>query len=560
MNKEFYLIPIAIICCILLFGTDIQLAYGATVTSIEPTGGTLADTADCTDVTGGNDIIWLNCSDTSTLYAINDSTFAVIAEVVTSASLNRLQACTVGSCVYLLDPTANRVSKYELSGVTITRTAFWDAPCNIDAEFNYDSEGFLWGLCLATDRIVRLNPATMVTALDDEINGVCQPTKVSYSSQDLKGVLYCTNGGGADSLILFSKGASTVTVLDEEITTSGQVNVMIDGGHNRVATVTTNTLTSWTYTDGGVLTLATTIIAGNMDFCDIEPFFITSTQDMFIVCSLPANPDTIIRFFKLNSTAIYHVGNSAIAFNDVNAIGLDPHDGIDSLPVWYMSSSTNNDNIIRIEGVRALDDAPDPIGGDGDDDPEGNDPEDTDTDGDTIPNSEDDDIDGDTIPNSQDGDIDGDGIPNADDDTPCGSNSCIVNETCVFGTALQCTSNSEGDSNFSVQDLGNRFGCMLGVLECVNGEPTNDDIKTNGVGWAISAIAFGLLIAMIFVATKGDLGAIPSFVWFVASLALLGMLVAFGIIDSLFFIISIVAIIAIFAGKTLTGLFMGGRF
>jgi hypothetical protein len=52
---------------------------------------------------------------------------------------------------------------------------------------------------------------------------------------------------------------------------------------------------------------------------------------------------------------------------------------------------------------------------------------DTDTDGDGIPDGSDPDIDGDGIPNGQDGDSDGDGIPNAEDDNQTGGGTCPQN-------------------------------------------------------------------------------------------------------------------------------------
>lgn len=111
----------------------------------------------------------------------------------------------------------------------------------------------------------------------------------------------------------------------------------------------------------------------------------------------------------------------------------------------------------------------------------------------------------------------------------------------------------------NITETGNSFGCMLGFLECDEfGNPDNPNTATNGIGWLVTVVAFGIMIGIFFVASKGDLGSIPTFVWMLASLALLGALVAFNMIDVVFFLIAIVAIVALFATRIIQQLNLGG--
>jgi len=101
--------------------------------------------------------------------------------------------------------------------------------------------------------------------------------------------------------------------------------------------------------------------------------------------------------------------------------------------------------------------------------------------------------------------------------------------------------------------------CQIGLVACTqdadgNFTPVDDNIQTNGIGYIILVVALGILIGIFWVASRGDLGSIPTFLWFIATLAVVGTITAFDFIDPTFLVIAIIAIIALAVAKT-KGLF-----
>src|SRR6185503_2521557 len=98
----------------------------------------------------------------------------------------------------------------------------------------------------------------------------------------------------------------------------------------------------------------------------------------------------------------------------------------------------------------------------------------------------------------------------------------------------------------------NNLFVQLGLVE------EGSDIKTNGVGYGFLVVGLGLLTAILFLASGGDLHRIPTFVWFIGALGVVGMIVGFGFLDSVFFIVAILVVIALATGKILQTLEVGG--
>ena len=72
----------------------------------------------------------------------------------------------------------------------------------------------------------------------------------------------------------------------------------------------------------------------------------------------------------------------------------------------------------------------------------------------------------------------------------------------------------------------------------------------------------GIMIGIFWVASRGDLGSIPTFLWFIATLAIIGMITAFDLIDPTVLIVAIIAIIALATARAKgifgsSGLFAG---
>jgi hypothetical protein len=510
MNK-IYLIPVAILLSSLLITFDIEKAFAdVTISTITPTGGGITSTEDCTDITAGNDIIWLNCSSTSKLWAISDSSNTVLANITTSGAANQLESClSDASCVYLNDPTANRVTKYVYSGGTITSVGFWNSACNIDAlGFAYDTSGFLWNTCSATDQIVRMNPATLSTDTLASTGATCvNPDLISFAPTDNIGIVHCLNGASDDTIITFSRTSSVaINVLDTETTTSGTINVMIDGAHNTILAPSAGTMSIWTYTSGGALTLTQSITGSTYDRCMIEPYAISPTQLLYAFCESFSGTTTSMTAFKMNSTGVFLIMNNAVTFANSNSIGLDIGDGSPALPVWYISSSTTP-QYIRINGVRSLTDTspPTPIN------PSGG--------GGTI-----------------------------------GGIDCSLPEN---ENILICRMDSNGavagGGAFIVGDAEDGTGvsgilCSLGIADCA----TNPDIKTNGIGYLLFISGVAVMMGLFFLVSRGNLLAIPTFIWIISILSLAGAFALAGIIDPVIFIITIVAIIALAVPKIIS--------
>ena len=117
--------------------------------------------------------------------------------------------------------------------------------------------------------------------------------------------------------------------------------------------------------------------------------------------------------------------------------------------------------------------------------------------------------------------------------------TCRLNE--INNNALAMASQTFGNST-------NDLFVQIGLV------PEGSDIRTNGVGYILVAVGLGLLIAIFFLASQGELGKIPTFVWVLGALVVVGMFAAFQIIDATFFIITILIIIALASAKILSAL------
>lgn len=109
--------------------------------------------------------------------------------------------------------------------------------------------------------------------------------------------------------------------------------------------------------------------------------------------------------------------------------------------------------------------------------------------------------------------------------------------------------------------------CQIGLIECIQDEngnftPVNGDIKTNGVGYILLVITFGVVISIMWLASGGRLNDIPTFIWFIITLSILGVFVGFDWLDITFLLVGIIAIIALAVARIKglfgdTGLFKG---
>lgn len=538
---QLFPIALAIFLSLLLIGYDVEKAFAqAVITVITPTGSaSLTSASDCLDISAGNDVIWLNCN--SILYALDDSTNTVIANI-TDSSLTNHQACQLGTCVLAQDNILNDMVKYNLEGSTIVQTARWSAPCAIDADTEFDDAGFMWFTCSATDQIVRFNPAAFTThtvAGTNLLLNCVNPDHVTYDSLDNIGFVHCTNGGAADVIISFTRATDTsITILDSEVTTTGTIALMVDGIHNRLLAPTPASMFTWTYTSGGIMTLGQTLTGNSLDRCAIEPFNIISDQSLFALCIAGTSPEVTISGFMSNSTGLFTVFNGATAYTDSGGIGLDLNDGEDSNVIWYISANTNNQKYIRLNALRAVVDATPnpPLLGE----------EDTLTNPDMVggincalP------INAQTLLCRVAGDPE---PPNIVGGVDCSLPANIQTVLCRTGGSDK--GNIGGAGDYVVGDGAEGTGvtgilCSLGFVDCA----VNPDLKTNGLGYLMFIGGIALMMGLFLFISKGNLIAIPVFIWIIGILALAGAMALFNIIDPVIFIITIVAVVALAVPK-----------
>lgn len=109
---------------------------------------------------------------------------------------------------------------------------------------------------------------------------------------------------------------------------------------------------------------------------------------------------------------------------------------------------------------------------------------------------------------------------------------------------------------------GTNIACMVGIIPCSqdgsgNFVPDNPDIKTNGIGYLLWVIALGVMIGVFWVASRGDLSSLPTFLWFIGTIGITLVVTVIGWIDPTALIISIIVVIAFAVAKT-KGVFGGG--
>lgn len=101
--------------------------------------------------------------------------------------------------------------------------------------------------------------------------------------------------------------------------------------------------------------------------------------------------------------------------------------------------------------------------------------------------------------------------------------------------------------------IGDSFQDLFVQVGLIDG--SNMNCATNGVGYFMTATALGIMIGIFWVASRGDLTNIPTFIWFLASLAIVSAITIMDCLDPVWFIIAVIAIIALAVAKTKSNIF-----
>ena len=128
---------------------------------------------------------------------------------------------------------------------------------------------------------------------------------------------------------------------------------------------------------------------------------------------------------------------------------------------------------------------------------------------------------------------------------------CITNPETLF-----CRLQSQGGA-FSgpTQLLSTQFNTIAIQTGIIDG--SNSDIKTNGVGYLLLIIAICIMIGIMWVASRGQLTEIPTFIWFIGVIALTAAFTFMNIVDATILIIAIIVVVA-FATAKARNVFGGG--
>lgn len=135
-----------------------------------------------------------------------------------------------------------------------------------------------------------------------------------------------------------------------------------------------------------------------------------------------------------------------------------------------------------------------------------------------------------------------------------GSSSPAIGIDCTdpnFSYRLMCAGTTPlvGTSAMLNQSTTN-IVCQVGLQKCTqdaNGNfvPSNPDIKTNGIGYMILVVALLVYVGIMWVASRGDLGGIPTFVWAIGAFGIILILTMFQWIDATALVIGTLAIIGL---------------
>jgi hypothetical protein len=146
-------------------------------------------------------------------------------------------------------------------------------------------------------------------------------------------------------------------------------------------------------------------------------------------------------------------------------------------------------------------------------------------------------------------------------EAPVGSLVCFDINDSPETTTLVCYTDEDGDGiadfpfsgglgsasqlvSTSVQNIAEQIGLVA----------EGSDIQTNGLGYFMVVIGMALMIVMFYLGSGGELGKIPTFVWMLGALGVLGAFAGFGFVDITFFIVSILVIIALSSIKVVSSL------
>lgn len=554
-KREIPLIIGAIFSIIILVSQgNIEKAFAVTFNSITTTGTQTNDNCGAIGISGDG-IVWTICvasstaGTTHTLSALeqNGTQIATFSHA-TSGIMNAcdyqmlpLFSASDSDSILLSDGCNDRFLKYELTGTTINSVGIYTPPTCTLHNMQYDRNGFVWFVCEAEDKIGAFNPTSMTSQgisgdLTNAVGIECdQPYSVNADTLDDEILIACAL---SDNITVLGFSGSAPFTFDADLSfeqsivglSAGTDDMYYDQPAERIVLLdSTNAITTYIY-DTGVFTLENTALGtGANQVCD-NNFWLFSSQ-RFIAC---AGTDFIDVFIS-NATNLFHVANyagfSTTYSTVVSLVGMNTISSVLEYPI-LLSMGFDNDATQRF---LRIDDAFDLTGGVSPPPSEG------DTDGDGIL----DDVDNcPTTINPSQTDTDSDGIGDACEPAIIGGTDCTIpaNENILI-CRLGGNATTVGLGGL-IGDGITTLGCNIIFVNCIDDNPA-----TNGLGLLIFIASIFVVVGMFYMTIGKESFHMPIFIWIIIIMALSAFFTLTGIIDPIFLILSIVAVVALAAPK-----------
>ena len=491
----------------------------------------------CNSATGGANSVL------SVVNANNGHQVATLTTSITFSTVNQLLPLYANSQSILLYSRTGFI-KYSFDGTSITQTgAFTPSSCTngLSGSAGYDSKGYVWYSCPTQQTVGAFNPSLMTDVfrsgaltLGAGFPSTCTATGV----QDVKTV-YTTSTIGLVSVectnpqdILFfdiSNSGGVITQLThktDSITLAGTgcsafPQLYVDGDSKRIfCNDSVNGIKTFTYTISGVTNFINALTAEKSSFgqtgqynCYTD-FYMTSTKGHIAYCA----GTNIVEGFYSNSTGVFstfNIGSYATTYN-ANIRPIESYNaGVFVVSTGLLDGGTQT--FLYMTGTATT--YSNPVA--------------------TPPNN-----------NNVTSTIGG-----------CGSAHCYGDINCDLPAnqgylGCQIALNNSPALKSASQSTASSVNFLLGQVGLVNS--TNTNIKTNGTGYILTGVVMGIMVAVFWLASGGEINKIPTFLWFLATLGVMGLSVAFGWIDTTFFIIAILAIIALASTRVIQQLELGG--
>jgi len=560
MEQRTLLIICAVFSIVLLVSQgNIEKALALSYTTVTTTGTQTNDSCGAVGISGDG-IIWMICTASETTgtthilatYEQNGTQIATLSVglggVMNTCDYQMLPlfAGSDSDSILLHDTcgTTDDYTKYEFNGASITSVGAYTPTCTGTEFMSYDTNGFVWFSCSTEDKVGAFNPSSMTSSgiSGDLTNGAgieCDsPFMVGTDNLNDELLIACDL---SNNIVVLGFSGSAPFTFDADLTFEKSFSLIDDAVDHiyydqlaeRLIIVNGSSnlgLSSYIY-DAGIFTLENSGLGTGADqTCDNDFYVFTSQR--FIVCS----GSTFVDGYLSNATGLYHIFNSVVFASSwdstASMVGMNTITNVLEYPViigqGYLNTGTQK--FLKIEDVNDFAQGGQP-------------PSEGDTDGDGI----NDDVDNcvNTINPSQT-DTDSDGIGDACEPAIIGGTDCTIpaNENLLI---CRLGGNTTTGIGRVIGDGIVNLGCNIVFVNCE--DDTNP--ATNGLGLLIFIASIFVVVGMFYYTIGTESFHMPIFIWIVIIMALSAFFTIVGLIDPVFLILSIVAIVALAAPKVL---------